>query len=106
VERLLQWVPLAVREAINRGDLTAIGLDRQDGAALDRDPIEVDGACAAVRGVAPDGCAGLPDALPQVVHQQQAGLDVVLIADAIDPDGNSWSSGLLLWRRLWLLVPT
>src|SRR6202035_4342631 len=79
--------PPAVREALDRGDLTAIGLDCQDGAALDRDPIEVDGTCAAVRGVAPDGCAGLPDALPQVVHQQQARFAVVLITDAIDPDG-------------------
>jgi hypothetical protein len=61
----------------------------QDRAALDRDPIEVDGACAAVRGIAPDGRAGLADALPQVMDQQQARFDVVLIADAIDLDGNS-----------------
>src|ERR671936_740406 len=49
-ERLLQRMQLAApREALDRRDLAAVGLDREHGARLHRAPVEVDRAGAAVR---------------------------------------------------------
>jgi len=88
MECLLQRVPLPVGHALDRGDLSTIGLYRKDGAAFHRFAVQVDRACAAVGRVASDGGAGLAEPVPQVVHQQQAGLHVVGIGDPVNCDGD------------------
>jgi len=88
VERLLQRVPLPVGHALDRGDRRAVGLHREDGAAFHRFAVQVDRARAAVGRVASDGGTDQAEPVPQVVHQQQAGLHVVDIGDPVDRDGD------------------
>ena len=54
----------------------AVRLQRQRGAGLDCDAVEMDGAAAALAGVAADVRAGQPELVAQQVHQQGAVLDV------------------------------
>ena len=54
-----------------------VHLDGQDVARLHARAVEVDRARAAVAGVAADDRAGLPELLPEVLHQQHPGFDVV-----------------------------
>src|SRR4051812_47579413 len=85
VEGLLHRIPLAVLgEALDRRDLAAVGLHSEDRAALHGLAVEVDGAGAAVGGVAADRRSGAPEPVTQVVDQEEPRLDVVLVTDAVD----------------------
>ena len=53
----------------------AVGLDREHGAGLDRLAVEVDGAGAAMAGLAADMRAGEVELLAQEMDQQGARLD-------------------------------
>src|ERR1700730_8284858 len=84
-ERLLQWMQLAVLgHALDRGQALALGLDCEHRAALDRLAIDQDGACAALAGVAADGRASQADDVAQVMHEQEARLDLMLLPVAVD----------------------
>ena len=61
-------------------------------------------ACAAVGGVASDGRTGLADGFPQVVDQQQTGFDVIVVADAVNGDGDLGHARLLWRRRLHVMA--
>src|SRR5262245_8738985 len=70
-ERLLQRMQLAVRrEALDRRDLAAVGLDREHGARLDRVPVQLDRAGAADGRVAADLRTGEAEAVAKEVDQQ------------------------------------
>ena len=88
VEGLLHRVQRAVvgGEALDGGDLAAVGLHGEHRAALHALAVEVDGAGAAVAGVAADDGADLAELFAQVVHEQRPGLDVVGVGDAVDGD--------------------
>src|SRR5690348_17984283 len=78
-EGRLHWMELvAVSEAFDRGDLRALGLHRQQGAALDRVAVHVDDTGAALAGIAADMGPGEAQMLAQELNQQRAGLDIAL----------------------------
>jgi hypothetical protein len=77
VEGLLQRVPLPVREALDGGDLGAVGLHRQHGAALHGHAVQVHRARATVGGVAADRGTGLAEPVSQVMDKQQAGFHLI-----------------------------
>ncbi len=76
-EALLQRMQRAVgsRDALDGEDLGALGLDREDGAGFDRLAVEIDGAGAAMAGVAADMRAGQVQLLAQEMDQKRARLD-------------------------------
>ena len=78
-------VPLGVPDALDRGDLAAVGLDGQHGAALHRLAVQVHGAGPAVAGVAADDGADLAELLPQVVDEQRPWFDLVGVGHPVDP---------------------
>ena len=80
------WRVAPVGHALDGGDLAAVGLDGEHRARLGALPVDVDGARAAVAGVAADVRAGQPEVVAQEVDQQQAGLDVGLACLAVDGD--------------------
>src|SRR5262245_54009693 len=76
-EGLLHRMQLAVlREPLDRGDVRALDLPGEDGAGLDRLAVDVDDACATLRGVAPHMGTSQTQALAQVLDQQRAGIRV------------------------------
>src|SRR2546427_219216 len=84
-EALLDRMQLAVlREALDRRDGGAVGLDREHRARLHRLAVHEDHARAALARVAADVGSGEPDDLPDVVHQQKARLDLVTRFLAVD----------------------
>src|SRR6478672_6385194 len=86
-ERLLQRVERgAVGHPLDGLDLVPVGLDREDGAGLRALAVEVDGARAAVAGVAPDVGAGQPEVVAQEVDEQEPRFDVGLVGLAVDGD--------------------
>jgi hypothetical protein len=90
----LQWVPFAITDSFDRGDLGTVCLHRKYRAAFYRHSVHVSithehRAGTAVRGVAAHGSAGLSHDFSQVVDEQQSWLDVVGVADAVDLDGNA-----------------
>src|SRR5206468_6136164 len=90
-ERLLQRVQLAVaRQAFDRRQLAAVGLDRQDGAGLHRAAVEVDRARPADGCVAADLRPGEPEVVAEVVDEQRPGLDLRLVPDAVDGERNGY----------------
>ena len=71
VERLLERGELTVgREALDGRDLRAVGLDREEHAALHRLAVEMHGAGAAVARVAADVSPGQPEIVPDEVDEQ------------------------------------
>ena len=64
----------------------AVGLDGQDRAGLDGLAVDVAGAGAAVGGVTTDVRAGQPQLVAQQVDEQQSGLDLAVVAGAVDLD--------------------
>src|ERR1700682_5131565 len=76
---LLHRMKLAVfGETLDRCDLGAIGLNCENRGCLHGLTIEMDGACAAHRGLASDvGASELRD-LAQIMDQQHARLDFIL----------------------------
>src|SRR3990172_379019 len=77
------------RQALDGHDVQAVRLHRQHQAGLDSLALDEDGARPAVTGVAPDVGAGETRHLPDVVHQQEPRLDVVLEGLAVDPRSNA-----------------
>ena len=92
-ERLLHRMhPFARRETLDRRDLGAVGLHREHGARLHRLSVEQHRARAARRGVTTHVGAREAAHLAQVVHEQQSRLDVVVVARAVDREGDSHGS--------------
>ena len=60
--------------ALDGGDLGAVGLDREHGAAFDRDAVQMYDTGAALAGVATDMGAGQVQGLAQELRQQGARL--------------------------------
>ena len=87
-ERPLQRRQLAVLagEALDGRDLGAVGLDREQHAALHRLAVEEDRAGAAVAGVAADVRARQVEVVADEVDEQLARLDLALVALAVDGD--------------------
>ena len=89
VERLLHRVQLAVRgEALDRGDLGAVGLDAEHGAGLHRLAVEQHRAGAARRRVATDVRAREREPLAQDVDEQVTRLELQLVARSVDGQGD------------------
>ena len=84
-ERALERVHLAVAcKPFDRGDLSAVGLLGEDGAALHSAPFEKDGARAALARVAADVRSRQPEAIAQRVDEQRAALDLERASLAVD----------------------
>src|SRR4051812_789594 len=105
VEGLLDRVQGVVRtgEALDGGDVAAVGLHGEHGTALpaDEPPVGVEyqnGARPAVAGVAPPPGADLAEPLPQMVDEQSTGFDVVVVAHAVNVDADPGHQGLRAWR--------
>src|SRR5690606_13870908 len=90
VEGPLHGVPVPVaRQALDRHDLAAVGLDGEHRAALDALAVHEDRAGAAVAGVAADRRAGLPEVIPEEMDEEQPGLHLLLVRDAVNGHGYS-----------------
>jgi len=92
--------------SFDRGDLRAVGLDGQHGAGLHGLAIQVNGAGAALARVAAHVRAREPGQLADEMHEEEPGLDVMRVSDAIDGHGRFHCAYLL--RRLdadWSLPP-
>src|SRR5437762_4916569 len=84
-EGLLDRVQLTIfGHALNRRQALALGLDRKHRAALDGFAVDQDRAGAALARVAADVSAGEPQVVAEVVHEQQARLDLMLVPAAVD----------------------
>src|SRR5713101_3640576 len=95
-EGVLDGVQLAVLgHAFDRGDLRAVGLDGQHGTGLHGLSIQMDGAGPALAGVAAHVRAREPGQLADEVHEQEPGLDVMRVSDAIDGHGRFHCAYLL-----------
>ena len=90
-EALLQGVQRAVRrgDALDGHDAGLVGLHGEYGAGLHRTAVEVDGACAAMAGLAADMQAGQPELLAQEMNEQGARLDRGLDRAAVDLHGDA-----------------
>src|SRR5229473_322897 len=106
-EGVLDRVQLAVLgHAFDRGDLRAVGLDGQHGAGLHGLAVQMDDAGPALARVAAHVRAGEPGQLADEVHEEEPGLDVMRVSDAIDGHGRFHCAYLL--RGLdadWSLPP-
>src|SRR5579871_486144 len=84
-ERFLHRMEVAsLRESLDRGDLSALGLDGEHGARLDGAAVEEDGAGAALAGVAADVGTREAELLAQEAHEQLPRLDVGLALHPVD----------------------
>jgi Rrf2 family protein len=106
LERLLHRVEGAVRvaEALDRGDLAAVGLGGEDGARLHRDAVQCHRAGAALGGVTADVGAGEPEAVAQEVDEEGAGGDRDDTRGAVDrqADGDLTHGGHRRPPSCWL----
>jgi hypothetical protein len=68
-------LPIA-REALDRGDVGTVGLNRENGAGLHCYAVHVDGARTALAGVTTDVRAGEGQSVTQEVDEEGARLDV------------------------------
>src|SRR6266404_2420598 len=81
----LDRVQLAVlRQSLDGHDVGAVHLDREEGAGLEGLAVHEDSARAALARIAADVCPGEAHGLADVVDQEQAGLDFVAVALAVD----------------------
>src|ERR1700761_6952638 len=86
-ETLLDRVQLAGRgQALHGGDVTAVDLDRQHRAGLDRPAVDQHRAGTAVGRVTAAVGAGQPGAPADQVGQQQPGLDLGRLLGAVEPE--------------------
>src|ERR1700716_4174020 len=85
-EGLLQRVQLGIahRDALDRGDLVAVGLHRQHQAGARRLAVEQDRAGAAYAVLAAKMRAGEPEIMPDKIRQGDADLDLLLVTLAVD----------------------
>ena len=84
-ERPLHGMQLSVgREPLDRRHLTALRLQREQRAALDRAAVDENGAGAALARVAADVRARQPQAVAQRVDEQRAPLDLERTLLAVD----------------------
>jgi hypothetical protein len=79
---------VALRHAFDRQDIGAIGLRREHGAGFHRSTVEVDGAAAALGGIATDMRAGHAEMIAQEIDQQGAVLDIARVALAVNSQFN------------------
>ena len=75
---------VAGRHALDGRDLAAVGLDREHRARLHGAAVEMDGAGAALAGVAADVRAGQVEVLAQGLDEQPSRLDVELPGRPVD----------------------
>jgi hypothetical protein len=87
-ERLLQWAQLLACETLDRLDGGAVGLDREQHAALHERPVDDHAAGAAVAGVAPDVGSGEVEIVAKEVDQQPPRVDLALVHRAVDVDAD------------------
>src|SRR5436190_18227255 len=100
-EAFLDRVELAVLgHPFDGRDLGAVGLDRKHGAGLHRLALEMNGAGAALAGVAPHVRAGQPRQLANEVDEQQPRLDFMGVLDAVDGDGDGLAHRAYLLKGL------
>src|ERR1700760_646187 len=86
-ETLLDRVQLAGRgQALHGGDVTAVDLDRQHRAGLDRPAVDQHRAGTAVGRVTAAVGAGQPGTPADQVGQQQPGLDLGRLLGAVEPE--------------------
>src|SRR5438445_5574601 len=84
-ESLLNRVQLAVlRQPLDRHDIGAVRLAGEEGAGLDGLTVHDDRAGAALARVTADVCPGEAHRLADVMNQEQAGLDFMAVALAVD----------------------
>ena len=89
-ERFLDGVQLPVPgQAFDGEDVAAVGLHGEHRAGLDAVAVQVNGARAAVAGVAADHGADLAEPVTQVVHEEQPRLHLVRISRSIDGDSDA-----------------
>ena len=72
------------RHPLDRRDVAAIGLDGEHRAGLDRLAVDVDGARAALAGVAADVGPGEVEVLADQLDQETSRLDIRLASLAVD----------------------
>src|SRR5918992_2640611 len=89
---------VARAEALDRGHLGAVRLGGEDRAALNGLAVQVHGAGAAVRGVAPDVRAGKSELVAQPVDEEESRLDLRVAPLTVD-------GGLHAYGRAHLLLP-
>ena len=88
-ERLLERGQLAAAgQTLDRLDARAVGLDGEHHAALDEHAVDDHRAGAAVARVAADVAAGEVEVVADEVDQQLPRLDLALVDDAVDGDGD------------------
>src|ERR1700694_3160975 len=84
-ESLLERVQLTVfRHALDRREVPALGLDGEHGAAFNGLPVHQDRARAERARVTADVGADKADDVPQIVDEQQPGLDLMLLPVPVD----------------------
>ncbi len=71
----------------------AVGLDREHRARLDRASVHVDGAGAALAGVAADVGPGQVEILTQRLDEEPSGLDIELVGRPVDDEGDVFAHG-------------
>ena len=71
----------------------AVGLDREHRARLDRPAVDVDGAGAALAGVAADVRAGQVEVLTQGLDEEPSRLDVELVGRPVDDERDVFAHG-------------
>jgi len=96
-EGLLDRVQLAILgHALDRGQALALGLDGEHRAALHRLAVDVDRAGAALTCIAADVRPGEPEVVTEVMHEQEPGLDLMLVPAAVDGGRNLVFHAVLL----------
>src|SRR5271156_2788826 len=90
LERLLHRMQFsALGKSLDRQDARALARRCERRARLDRAPVDMDHASAALRGVAADVGARQTQVFAQVLHQQRARIDLRRRRLAVDRHGNS-----------------
>lgn len=88
-ETLLNRVEIvSVGNALDGPDVRSIDLNRKHGTGLDRPPVNDDGACSAVAGIAPDVGPGQREILTKVMNKKRPGFDVVVMIYSVDRDAD------------------
>jgi hypothetical protein len=79
---------VGVRHAFDRGDIGAVGLHCEHRAALHRHAVDIDGAGAAMGGLAANMGAGHRQVFADEMHQQRARLDEAFDLGAVHLHGD------------------